>query len=80
MYFRALAWLTTSNNLTLPTLFSVAVVLGIVLGNLLEENFRRAVMMDGPMVFFTEPLSLVMLIVAALLFVLPVYRNFKSRR
>ena len=56
------------------------VVLGIVLGNLLEENFRRAVMMDGPMVFFTEPFSLVMLVVAAMLFGFPVYRNFKLRR
>ncbi|MDP7583438.1 MAG: tripartite tricarboxylate transporter permease, partial [SAR324 cluster bacterium] len=55
------------------------VVLGIVLGNLLEENFRRAVMMDGPMVFFTEPLSLTMLTVAALLFALPIYRKYKSK-
>jgi putative tricarboxylic transport membrane protein len=55
------------------------VVLGIVLGNLLEENFRRAVMMDGPLVFFTEPLSLTMLTVAALLFALPIYRKYKSK-
>ena len=55
------------------------VVLGIVLGSLLEENFRRAVMMDGPMVFFTEPLSLTMLTVAALLFALPVYRKYRLK-
>jgi hypothetical protein len=36
-------------------------------------------MMDGPMVFFTEPLSLTMLTVAALLFALPIYRKYKSK-
>ncbi len=56
------------------------VVLGIVLGGLLEENFRRAVMMDGPFVFFTQPLSAVMLTVAALLFLWPVYKSFRKRR
>ena len=61
--------------------FPVApVVLGIVLGSLLEENFRRAIMMDGPTVFFTEPLSATMLAIAALLFILPIYRNFKAKK
>jgi len=56
------------------------IVLGIVLGGLLESNFRRAVMMDGPTVFFTEPLSAVMLTVAAALFLWPVYKSFRNRR
>ncbi|MBL6945023.1 MAG: tripartite tricarboxylate transporter permease [Rhodospirillales bacterium] len=61
--------------------FPVApVVLGIVLGSLLEENFRRAIMMDGPTVFFTEPLSATMLAIAALLFILPIYRNFRAKK
>ena len=55
-------------------------MLGIVLGSLLEENFRRAIMMSGPTVFFTEPLSATMLAVAALLFLLPVYRKLKKRK
>lgn len=54
------------------------VVLGIVLGGLLEENFRRAVMMSGPTVFFTEPLSATMLTIAALLFLLPIYRKYRA--
>ncbi len=61
--------------------FPVApVVLGIVLGSLLEENFRRAVMMDGPMVFLTQPLATTMLVISALLFLWPIYRALKARK
>jgi len=56
------------------------VVLGIVLGSLLEENFRRAIMMEGPTVFLTQPLAATMLVVAALLFGWPIYKNVKARR
>lgn len=56
------------------------IVLGIVLGSLLEENFRRAVMMEGPMVFLTQPLAATMLGIAGLLFLWPIYRNFKAKR
>ncbi len=55
------------------------VVLGIVLGSLLEENFRRAVMMEGPTVFFTQPLAASLLAISALLFLLPLYRARKQR-
>lgn len=61
--------------------FPVApVVLGIVLGGLLEENFRRAIMMEGPTVFFTQPLAATMLAIAALLFVLPIYRGYRAKK
>ncbi len=56
------------------------IVLGIVLGGMLERNFRRAVMMDGPTVFFTEPLSAIMLAVAFLLFVWPIWKSLRARR
>ena len=56
------------------------VVLGIVLGNLLEVNFRRAVMMEGPMVFFTQPIAATMLAVSVLLFLWPLYRNYKDKK
>ena len=73
--FGAIGWLFKRYG------FPVApVVLGIVLGSLLEENFRRAIMMSGPTVFFTEPLSATMLAVAALLFLLPVYRKLRKRK
>lgn len=73
--FGAIGWLFKRYG------FPVApVVLGIVLGSLLEENFRRAIMMSGPTVFFTEPLAATMLAIAALLFLLPVYRKLKKRK
>ncbi len=56
------------------------VVLGIVLGSLLEENFRRAVMMDGPTVFFTQPLAATMLTISGALFLWPVLRSYRARR
>ena len=56
------------------------VVLGIVLGSLLEENFRRAVMMDGPTVFITQPLAATMLLIALALFLLPVYKSYKAKK
>ncbi len=56
------------------------VVLGIVLGKMIEENFRRAVMMDGWTVFFTQKLSLIVLTVALLSFVWPLYQNYKRHK
>lgn len=56
------------------------IVLGIVLGSMLERNFRRAVMMDGPTVFFTQPLAAIMLSVALLLFLWPVWKSLRARR
>lgn len=56
------------------------VVLGIVLGSLLEENFRRAVMMGGPWVFITEPLAATMLTISALLFFFPFYRDYRAKK
>ncbi len=38
------------------------IILGMVLGNIAETNFRRAVMMGGYDVFFTRPASLILLI------------------
>ena len=51
------------------------VVLGMVLGNIAETNFRRAVMMGGYGVFFTRPASLVILAVAIVSMVLPLLRR-----
>jgi len=56
------------------------IVLGIVLGSLLEENFRRAVMMEGPTVFLTQPLAATMLAIAGLLFLWPIYRSYRSKK
>ena len=56
------------------------VVLGIVLGKMIEENFRRAVMMDGWTIFFTRKLSLIVLTLGLLSFVWPLYQNYKRHK
>ena len=52
-------------------------VIGMILGPLAEEQFRRALMISqgDASVFFTHPLSLFLLIVAALVVVVPVILN-----
>jgi putative tricarboxylic transport membrane protein len=56
------------------------IVLGMVLGKLAETNFRRAVIMGGYRVFFTRPVSIVLLAIALLSFGVPLYQTFKENR
>lgn len=61
--------------------FPVAtVVLGLVLGPIIESNLRRAVLMQGWGSFVHSPLALMMLIVAAATVAVSVYRASKGRR
>lgn len=55
------------------------IILGMVLGNIAETNFIRAIMMGGWTVFFTRPLSLGMLVVAAASFAVPFIQNRKKK-
>jgi TctA family transporter len=57
-------------------------LLGFVLGPMMEENLRRALLLSrgDPTVFFTRPLSAVMLGLAAALIVLIVLPNFRKTR
>src|SRR6185436_10318454 len=57
-------------------------LLGFILGPLMEENLRRALLLSrgDPTVFFTRPLSLVMLLMAAALVLLIVLPNFRKTR
>jgi TctA family transporter len=57
-------------------------LLGFVLGPMMEENLRRALLLSrgDPTVFFTRPLSLVMLLLAAGLVLLIVLPNFRKTR
>lgn len=57
-------------------------LLGFVLGPLLETNLRRAmVLSDGsPSVFFERPISLVLLLATAAMFVLMVLPSFRKTR
>lgn len=63
--------------------FSAApVVLGMILGYMVESNFRRGMAMhDGDWtVFFTRPISAGFLLLAALSVLLPLYRYWRRRR
>jgi TctA family transporter len=57
-------------------------LLGFVLGPLLEENLRRAMLLSrgDPTVFFTRPLSLSMLVLAGFLLLLIVAPQFRRTR
>ena len=56
------------------------IVLGMVLGKLAETNFRRAVIMGGYNVFFTRPVSLILLLLAALSLGIPLYQTYKANK
>jgi len=56
------------------------VVLGIVLGNMVEENFRRAVIMDGYGAFFRDKLALTVLTLAFLSFIYPLVKQWRERK
>ena len=52
----------------------------MVLGNIAETNFIRAVMMSGWAVFFTRPASLIMLLVALASFAVPLLQARKEKK
>jgi len=57
-------------------------LLGFVLGPMMEENLRRAMLLSrgDPMVFLTRPLSAVMLAAAVLLVVVIALPNIRRKR
>jgi TctA family transporter len=57
-------------------------VLGFVLGPLLEENFRRAMLLSGgdPAVFVQRPISATLLAVAAILLVVLIFPAIRHKR
>ncbi len=58
------------------------VILGVVLGPLAENEFRRALQMAGGdyTVFFQRPISAVLLVAAIVVLVLPFIRNMRQNR
>lgn len=54
------------------------VILGLVLGAIAETNFRRAIMMDGPMVFVSRPLTAIMLGLALASFLIPLIMRLRE--
>ena len=59
----------------------VPIVLGMVLGGIIEENFRQAVLLGGYPIFVRRPKCLAILLVSAAAMFVPVFRNlFNSVR
>ncbi len=60
----------------------VPIVLAIVLGGLIEENFRRSLIAsnDGFLVFLQRPITAVILLLTLVTFFLPLIRGFRQRR
>lgn len=58
------------------------IVLGVVLGPIAEEQFRRAVQMSGGdfTVFMTRPISAVLIIIAVLSLFLPMLQSYLKKR
>jgi len=56
------------------------IVLGMVLGTLAEENFRRAVLMGGYSVFFTRPATLILLFLSVASFAVPFIQQRRRKR
>lgn len=59
---------------------SAPVVLGMILGYMVESNFRRGMTMhEGDWtVFFTRPISLCFILLSVVAIVLPLYRHYKK--
>ncbi len=73
--FGVLGWILRRYNF--PT---APVILGLILGFLAETNFRRALLMGNASIFFTRPVSLALLVLAALSFFYPLIKSKLGRK
>jgi len=57
-------------------------VLGLVLGSLVESNYRRSLLISSGehSIFFTDPVSLVLLLLAAVLTLYTGWKEFSDRK
>ncbi|MGH8869816.1 MAG: tripartite tricarboxylate transporter permease [Actinomycetes bacterium] len=58
----------------------IPIVIGLILGDLVEESFGQTMLTLGGEAFVTRPLSLGILLVGLSLFVVPLLRKWRSRR
>lgn len=60
----------------------VALVLGLILGPIAEKGFLQSLAISdtGYLVFFTRPISLVLVILTAISLLLPIFRNWRKSR
>lgn len=69
----------TMEKVKFPT---APIVLGIVLGRLAEEEFRRSLLLSSGnlSIFITRPISAILLALAVIGLIAPLYRDYKSRK
>jgi putative tricarboxylic transport membrane protein len=71
--FGVIGWLFKRYN------YPVApVVLGVVLGRIMEMNFRQAMMRDGIESFYTRPLTIIFLSLAVLSVLVPIIQGYRA--
>jgi len=58
----------------------IALILGLLLGNMAEINLRQTLMMGSAWKFVTRPISLSMFILILLLLFVPVINHFKNKK
>jgi len=65
------------NKMKIPT---SPLIIGFILGSMLELNLRRAIMYDMGTFrsFFTRPLALIMVIIGFIMLFLPIYKSIKK--
>ena len=74
--FGAIGWLM--HRVHLP---AAPVVFGLILGPLLEENVRRALIVSGDWtVFFTRPISATLIAISMLALLYPAIRDYFQKR
>ena len=58
------------------------IVLGIILGNMIDENFRRSLMVSGgdPMTFITHPISAFFLVIIVFTVVSQIIKTNKAKK
>jgi len=56
------------------------VVLGVVLGRIMEMNFRQALMIGGASSFYTRPLTVIFLVLAVLSVIVPIVQERRARK
>lgn len=56
------------------------VVLGLVLGTMLETNLQMTLMLGGPVLFFTRPISAVLLVISVVLISWPFVADMRNRK
>lgn len=75
LVFGILGWLLKRSNF--PT---APVVLGLILGKMIEENLRLSLVKGSFLEFFTRPISLVLLILSVLSFFSPYIKKYLKTR